>query len=104
MQRASATCEIDTSIVALFAQKESAKSTLKLVRNGVAKLLVTCNDIPSMAEKIKNVARWYKNRFVHSDLVPNEQLDKDSIMHDRDVIIGMLTHSQASSQIIEEKI
>ena len=50
------------------------------------------------------VARWYKNRFVHSDLVPNEQLDKDSIMHDRDVIIGMLTHSQASSQIIEEKI
>lgn len=37
-----------------------------------------------------SVARWYKNRFVHSDLVPNEQLKKESLMHDRDVIIGML--------------
>lgn len=36
------------------------------------------------------VARWYKNRYVHSDLVPNEQLEKESITHDRDVIIGML--------------
>ena len=38
------------------------------------------------------VARWYKNHFIHTDIAPNEQLDKESIMHDRDVIIGMLNH------------
>ena len=37
------------------------------------------------------VARWYKNRFVHCDLVPNELLKKEALMHDRDVIIGMLS-------------
>ena len=36
------------------------------------------------------VARWYKNHFVHNDLVPNEQLDSESIMHDRDIITGLL--------------
>ena len=41
--------------------------------------------------KIK-ISRWYKNRFIHCDLVPNEQLDMASITHDRDVIIGMLEH------------
>ena len=40
------------------------------------------------------VARWYKNHFIHNDLKPNEQLDKESIMHDRDVIIGMLNHKK----------
>ena len=38
------------------------------------------------------VARWYKNHFVHNDLVPNEQLEKESVEHDKDVIIGMLNH------------
>lgn len=37
------------------------------------------------------VARWYKNRFVHCDLVPNELLKEEALMHDRDVIIGMLS-------------
>lgn len=41
-------------------------------------------------DKEIKVARWYKNRYVHNDLVPNEQLEKESIIHDRDVIIGML--------------
>lgn len=41
-------------------------------------------------KKIK-VGRWYKSRFIHSDLVPNERLKKESLMHDRDVIIGMLS-------------
>ena len=41
-----------------------------------------------------NVARWYKNHFIHNDLVPNEQLDKEALMHDRDVIIGMLNHKR----------
>lgn len=41
-------------------------------------------------DKEIKVARWYKNRYVHNDLVPNEQLEKESITHDRDVIIGML--------------
>lgn len=38
------------------------------------------------------IARWYKNRFVHNDLVPNEQLERESVMHDKDVIVGMLSH------------
>ena len=42
-------------------------------------------------KKIK-ISRWYKNRFIHCDLVPNEQLNMASITHDRDVIIGMLEH------------
>ena len=42
-------------------------------------------------DKEIKVARWYKNRYVHNDLVPNEQLEKESITHDRDVIIGMLS-------------
>ena len=44
------------------------------------------------AGKEIKVARWYKNHFVHNDISPNEQLDKESIMHDRDVILGMLNH------------
>ena len=38
------------------------------------------------------VVRWYKNHFVHNDLVPNEQLEKEAIMHDKKVIVGMLSH------------
>lgn len=41
-------------------------------------------------DKEIKVARWYKNHYVHTDLVPNEQLEKEAITHDRDVIIGML--------------
>lgn len=41
--------------------------------------------------KTISVNRWYKNRFIHSDLVPNEQLKEESLMHDRDVILGMLS-------------
>lgn len=37
-----------------------------------------------------SVARWYKNRFIHCDLVPNELLKEEALMHDQDVIIGML--------------
>ena len=37
------------------------------------------------------VARHYKNRFVHCDLVPNEQLPESSLMHDQDVITGLLS-------------
>ena len=37
------------------------------------------------------VVRWYKNHFVHNDLVPNEQ-EKEAIMHDKKVIVGMLSH------------
>lgn len=44
-------------------------------------------------EKEIAVVRWYKNRFVHNDLVPNEQLSKNSIMHDRDVITGLLNNT-----------
>lgn len=38
------------------------------------------------------VVRWYKNHFVHNNLVPNEQLEKEAIMHDKKVIVGMLSH------------
>ena len=38
-------------------------------------------------------ARWYKNHYIHNDIVPNEQLEKESIMHDRDVIMGMLNYN-----------
>lgn len=37
------------------------------------------------------VSRWYKNRLIHCDLVPNEQLKKEALMHDQAVIIGMLS-------------
>lgn len=43
------------------------------------------------AGKRVSVKDWYKSHFIHSDLVPNEQLKKESLMHDRAVIIGMLT-------------
>jgi len=61
MQSASATCDSDTSIVALFAPKVSAiaASPLKLVINGVAYPLVTCSDMPSSAEKMKNSAIFF---------------------------------------------
>lgn len=45
-------------------------------------------------ENYIQIVQWYKNRFVHKDLVPNEQLEKESIMHDRDVIIGMLNYNK----------
>ena len=63
MQSASATCESDTSMVALLAANELAISAtsepLKLVRNGVAKPLVTWSDIPKSIEKMKNKAIFF---------------------------------------------
>lgn len=60
MQRASLTCDTETSIVALLAAKLLAISAtgllLKLVRKGPAKPLVTCSDIPNSIEKMKNRA------------------------------------------------
>ena len=58
MQQASLICEMEVSMVALLAAKESAYSgtPLKLVRKGPAKPLVTCRHMPSNAEKMKNRA------------------------------------------------
>ena len=68
MQRASLTCDIDVSNVALLAANEFATNgsalALKLVMNGPAYPLVTCSDIPSRAEKMKNRAM----RFVLKSL------------------------------------
>lgn len=40
--------------------------------------------------KEKDKARWYKDRFVHKDLVPNEQLTRESSKHDEDVINAII--------------
>ena len=60
MQSASLTCESDVSKVALLAAKDidtrESALPLKLVMKGPAKLFVTCRDMPSNAEKIKNRA------------------------------------------------
>ena len=60
MQNASLTCEMEVSSVALLAANEVAMAgselPWKLEMNGPAKLLVTCNDMPSEAEKTKNSA------------------------------------------------
>lgn len=52
---------------------------------------INCGGVVIEGDKKIPISRWYKNHLIHCDLVPNELLKKDSLMHDRDVIIGMLT-------------
>ena len=42
--------------------------------------------------KMVSVAKWYKNHFIHPDLVPNEQLAEESIIHDKDIIYGIIKY------------
>ena len=60
MQKASLTCEMEVSSVALLAAKDEAMTgsllPWKLEMKGPAKLFVTCKDIPNNAEKMKNKA------------------------------------------------
>ena len=55
MHKASDICDIDTSIVGLFANQLSDVAE-KLSIYGVAKPLVICNDTPRSIEKMKNIA------------------------------------------------
>ena len=40
--------------------------------------------------KMVDVDRWYKNRFVHNNIVPNDQLTEEDIVHDKDIIMGII--------------
>ena len=40
-------------------------------------------------EKV-DVTEWYKKRFVHNNIVPNEQLTEEDIVHDKDIIMGLI--------------
>lgn len=51
---------------------------------------IDCGGIIMENGKEKGIAQWYKDRFVHNDLVPCEQMTKEALLHSKDVIIGIL--------------
>lgn len=42
--------------------------------------------------KMIDANRWYKKHFIHNSIVPNEQLTEEDIVHDKDIIMGIINN------------